>query len=79
MNKVKDVSFRVCMFALCVLMLCIFANVKFPNEVVSSPFIGIKEMTVVFKAIDVYDFWIFVVSGFVALVAYVREKLSWSW
>jgi len=79
MNKVKDVSFRVCMFALCVLMLCIFANAKFPNEVVSSPFIGIKEMTVVFKAIDVYDFYVFVVSGFVALVAYIREKLSWSW
>jgi hypothetical protein len=59
--------------------MCIFANAKFPDEIISSPFIGIKEMTVVFKTIDVYDFWVFVVSGLVALGAYIREKLSWSW
>jgi hypothetical protein len=78
MNKVFDISFKVFLFALCILMFCIFANVKFPDEIVSSPFYGITEMTIVFKAINVYDFGVFVFSGFVTLVAYVLKNWSWS-
>lgn len=78
MEKVFDVSSKIFVFALCVLMFCIFANVRFPNEIVNSSFVGIKEMTSFFKAIDIVDFYLFIFSGFSCLVTYIGKKLSLS-
>ena len=79
MEKAFNISNRIFVFAFCVLVICIFANVKFPDEIITSPFIGMKEMATLFKAIDIYDFWLFVVSGFSCLVTYIGKKLSLSW
>jgi len=79
MEKAFNISNRIFVFALCVLMFCIFANVRFPNEIVNSPFIGIKEMTIFFKAIDIVSFYIFILSGLSCLVTYIGKKLSLSW
>jgi len=80
MQKAFDISIRIFGFAFFVLVLSIFTNINFPDEVMeeisNSPFIGLKEVVSFIKAIDTADFYLTILSGFSSLITYIGKRLS---
>ena len=61
MSKVEEAyyySLRAFIGTFVILVISACIRIEFPNEIVNSPFIGIKPIVTLFKAVDTPDFYL---------------------
>jgi len=75
MQKAFDISSKIFIVTFCLLVASIFANIKPPDEISNSPFPYIKPMVSLFKAIDIPNYYLVILSGLSSLVTYIGKRL----
>jgi len=79
MKKFLNIVATIFFVTFFILIAAIFADIKFPNGIVESPYPGLKQMVALLEAIDVADYYATLISGLITTITYIIYRIKRDW